>query len=87
MLKTTLNNFIHDHYKLGYIDDYRDKKGKIYLQFDIKNLKELETAAALYSNIKIVNTRSQYAPELKKVFITLKKSDEKEKTGKVNVIN
>jgi hypothetical protein len=77
MCKTTLTNFIHDHYKLGYIDDYRDKKGKIYLQFDERNIKELETTAARYSNIEIVKTRSQYAPELKKVFITLKKSNEK----------
>ena len=71
-MKTTLTDFVSKHYKLGYYGDSFDKKRKVYKEFDRRNLEELEQVVKQYSNIRLVHTYSQYAPELKKVFVTLK---------------
>jgi hypothetical protein len=71
-MRTTLTDFVSKHYELGYLGDSFNKKRKLYLEFNKRNLEALEQVVNQYTNIKLVHTYSQYAPELKKVFVTLK---------------
>ena len=70
-MKTSLNGFISKHYGLGYLGDAKSKWNKQYLQFDINNEAEVVKAVGKYSNLRTVKTFCEYAPEIKKLFVTL----------------
>lgn len=70
-MKTTLNNFIRKHYLLGYKGNSYNKNRKVFLEFDIRNIVELEKVVSGYNNLKIVKAYPKYAQEIKKVFVTL----------------
>lgn len=72
-MKITLTDFINDNYnKLNYIGSGYNENNKEYLQFDIKNKDLIIKEVSKYNNLKIVEGYSQYAPELKKIYVTLK---------------
>ena len=70
-MKISLDNLIKEYGdKLGYLGTSYGKHNKQYLQ--VKNLDFAITLVFHYNNIKVVKAQSEFAPEIKKTFITLK---------------
>ena len=70
-MKTSLNSIIRKYYdKLEYLGASYGKNNKQYIQ--VKNLDFAIALVMHYDNIKVVYAHAQYAPEIKKIFITLK---------------
>lgn len=70
-MKISLNKLIEKYYdKIGYLGTQYSKSGKQCIQ--VGNIDFAESLIFHYDNLKLIRTRSQYAPETKKAFITLK---------------
>lgn len=70
-MKISLSKLIEKYYdKIGYLGTRYTKSHKQAIQ--ISNIDFAETLIMHYDNLKLIRTRSQYAPEMKKAFIVLK---------------
>lgn len=70
-MKITLNNLIKKYYnQMEYLGTSHNKNGKQFIQ--VGNQSFAESLIFHYDNLKLIRTRSEYAPEIKKLFITLK---------------
>lgn len=67
----TLSKLIEKYYdELGYLGTQYNYKHKQFIQ--VNNEKFARTLTKCYSNLKLIRTTSQFAPEMHKYFITLK---------------
>lgn len=70
-MRISLNKLIEKyHEKLGYLGTSYSKSHKQFIQ--VQNLDFAESLIFHYDNLKLIRTRSEYAPEIKRIFITLK---------------
>lgn len=70
-MRISLNKLVEKYYdKIGYLGTQYSKSGKQCIQ--VGNIDFAESLIFHYDNLKLIRTRSQYAPEIKKAFITLK---------------
>ena len=70
-MKISLNNLIQQYYKqLDYLGTSYNKKHKQFIQ--VGNFEFAQAIIMRYDNLKMVYARSQYTPEIKKAYITLK---------------
>lgn len=70
-MRISLNKLIEKYYdKLDYLGTQYTKSHKQAIQ--VGNIDFAETLIMHYDNLKLIRTRSEYAPEIKKAFIVLK---------------
>lgn len=71
MKKITLSKLIKKYYnELDYLGTQYNYKHKQFIQVNNKEFARILTKC--YSNLKLIRTTSQFAPEIHKYFITLK---------------
>lgn len=66
-MKTTIMGLLRDG-KMNIWGEATDKRGKVYLETDKKSA---EYARGKYSNVKIMKSACEYAPEINKWWVAL----------------
>lgn len=70
-MRISLNKIIEKyHDKLGYICTIYGKNNKQFLQ--VENEDFAQSLIFHYDNLKLIRTKAQYAPEITKLFITIR---------------